>query len=338
MADPTPILIPRETVNDDTVTIVRWAVQHGQLVKAGDPLLEIETTKAVLTIEAPNEGNVEIFEKEGATVRVGERVGVISSEAVNNNHVHQPALEGQATQLTTGNRISQKARALIEKHQLDLKAFSHLALVKESDVLDVLNSATIGSAPGKGHDLAAPEVAKPKGFLSEATASARDRNWGLFRLGFNYFFRNYLLSLLVQFAPIGVIISLHRLRGVKIGRGCFIDPTAQVETAYPENITIGNDVRLTARSVIMTHIKAPHYLRDHQLVPLTIKPVVIEDHCFIGVNSVVMPGVIVGTASVIASGAVVVNDVPAFTMVAGNPAKVVKRFRDREPVNAESNG
>lgn len=62
---------------------------------------------------------------------------------------------------------------------------------------------------------------------------------------------------------------------------------------------------------------------------LRLQPEVLEDHtiCFIGVNSVIMPGVTVGKAAVVASGAVVITSVPPYTMVAGNPAKVVKTFR-----------
>jgi len=89
---------------------------------------------------------------------------------------------------------------------------------------------------------------------------------------------------------------------------------------------MGDDVRIAARAAIMTHIKGPHHLRQMGLVPNVLKPVVLEDHCFIGVNAVVLPGVRVGKAAVITSGAVVVSDVPAYTIVAGNPAKVVKRF------------
>ena len=47
-----------------------------------------------------------------------------------------------------------------------------------------------------------------------------------------------------------------------MGQDVFIDPTSIIETAFPENITIGNDVRITAGCVIMSHIKAPHYLRE----------------------------------------------------------------------------
>ena len=40
----------------------------------------------------------------------------------------------------------------------------------------------------------------------------------------------------------------------------------------------------------------------------------------------IMPGVTVGKAAVVASGAVVLGDVPPYTMVAGNPARVIRRF------------
>jgi len=58
----------------------------------------------------------------------------------------------------------------------------------------------------------------------------------------------------------------------------------------------------------------------------TVKPVKIGDSAFVGVNSVIMPGVTIGRSAVVASGAVVLGDVPPFTLVAGNPARVVKRF------------
>jgi len=125
---------------------------------------------------------------------------------------------------------------------------------------------------------------------------------------------------------------------VKLGKHCYIDPTALVETAYPENVIIGNDVRIAAHAVIMTHIKGPHYLRETGLIPTVLEKVVLEDHCFIGVNAVIMPGVTVGKAAVVASGAVVFNDVPAYTMVTGNPAKIAKRFPVPEDAEGRSDG
>jgi acetyltransferase-like isoleucine patch superfamily enzyme len=55
------------------------------------------------------------------------------------------------------------------------------------------------------------------------------------------------------------------------------------------------------------------------------KKVVIGDYAFIGVNSTVMPGVTVGKASVIGAGSIVIEDIPAFKIAVGAPAKVIKQ-------------
>ena len=213
--------------------------------------------------------------------------------------------------------------------------FRHLSLVREADVRIYLergrHEADEEGSPQEVMPAPPPaSVSMPSpakhGKFHDAFSSTQDRGRGIVWLAANYFFRNYVLGLLVRVAPRGIILPLHRLRGVKMGKNCFIDPTALVETAYPENVTLGDDVRIAAHAVIMTHIKAPHYLRETGIMPAVLKPVTLEDHCFIGVNATVMPGVTVGKAAVVASGAVVVAGVPAFSMVAGNPAKVIKRF------------
>lgn len=56
------------------------------------------------------------------------------------------------------------------------------------------------------------------------------------------------------------------------------------------------------------------------------KPIVIEDNVWIGEYAAVLKGVTIGEGSIVASHAVVVNDVPPYTIVAGNPARVVKRL------------
>ena len=63
---------------------------------------------------------------------------------------------------------------------------------------------------------------------------------------------------------------------------------------------------------------------DEQGVSTT--PVVIEDDVWIGANAVVLPGVRIGTHSVVAAGAVVTKDVPPHSIVAGIPAKIIKRI------------
>ena len=60
---------------------------------------------------------------------------------------------------------------------------------------------------------------------------------------------------------------------------------------------------------------------------VTTKAVTINDDVWIGANAVILPGVTIGTHSVVAAGAVVSKDVPPYTIVAGVPAKVIKQLQ-----------
>jgi acetyltransferase-like isoleucine patch superfamily enzyme len=168
-----------------------------------------------------------------------------------------------------------------------------------------------------------------RGLAGDAAASAGHRGTSVVWLAANYAWRNWFLGLVVRVAPRGIDLMVHRLRGVKIGRDCFVDPTAILETAYPERIRLGDDVRIAAKAVLMTHIKAPDLLRESGAVPPVDAGITLESHSFVGVNACIMPGVTVGEGAVVASGAVVLKDVPPYTMVAGNPAQVVKTLRPR---------
>ncbi|MEV7663036.1 DapH/DapD/GlmU-related protein [Paenarthrobacter sp. NPDC089316] len=58
------------------------------------------------------------------------------------------------------------------------------------------------------------------------------------------------------------------------------------------------------------------------------REVVIEDDVWIGARAIILPGVRVGRGSVVAAAAVVTKSVPPFSVVAGNPARVVKSRAD----------
>ena len=57
---------------------------------------------------------------------------------------------------------------------------------------------------------------------------------------------------------------------------------------------------------------------------VTKKFVKIEDDCWIAANSIILAGVTIGKGSVIAAGSVVTKDVPAYSVVAGVPAEIIK--------------
>lgn len=92
-------------------------------------------------------------------------------------------------------------------------------------------------------------------------------------------------------------------------------------------VTIGSHVNL-AQGITVTALN--HNFDDakkridEQGVSTT--PVVIEDDIWIGANAVVLPGVTIGHHSVVAAGAVVTKDVPPHSLVAGVPAKIIKKL------------
>ena len=88
-----------------------------------------------------------------------------------------------------------------------------------------------------------------------------------------------------------------------------------------KEITIGNGVRI-GRNVSIRDWNGPHVIVSDTYV--THSPVHIEDHVWLCTGCTIMPGVTVGKGAVVAGGAIVTKDVPAYTLVAGNPAKIVK--------------
>jgi acetyltransferase-like isoleucine patch superfamily enzyme len=92
-------------------------------------------------------------------------------------------------------------------------------------------------------------------------------------------------------------------------------------------VVIGNNVNLAQGITItaLNHCFADHEKRiDEQGV--TVSQVTVSDDVWIGANAVVLPGVTIGSHSVVAAGAVVTHDVPAYSLVAGVPAKVIKNI------------
>ena len=59
------------------------------------------------------------------------------------------------------------------------------------------------------------------------------------------------------------------------------------------------------------------------------KKITLKKGCFIGVGTIIMPGVTVGEGSIVAAGSVLIKDVPAWTIAGGSPAKVIREFKEK---------
>jgi len=104
--------------------------------------------------------------------------------------------------------------------------------------------------------------------------------------------------------------------GSQISKQCYID--------YSGNLQIGENCTLSEEVMIQTHT---HGLNPHSLpIPL---PLHIEDNVWIGARATILHNVnMIGKNSIIAACSVVTKDVPENVIVAGNPAKIIKRLND----------
>lgn len=126
---------------------------------------------------------------------------------------------------------------------------------------------------------------------------------------------------LVYFAILGGSFAARRL-GVKVGADCRI--YIRSFGSEPFLISIGNRTTITSGVRILTHDGATSLVRNDVGQRFQrYAPVTIGDDVFIGVNAIIMPGITIGSNSIVAAGAVVTKDVLPGTIVAGSPARVI---------------
>ena len=104
---------------------------------------------------------------------------------------------------------------------------------------------------------------------------------------------------------------------VKIGRNVVVMPGSLMMSAG--GITIEDGAMIAANVQLISN---NHDLYERQII--TCKPVHIGKNAWIGAGSTILPGVTVGDYAVVGAGSIVTKDVPAWTIVAGNPARVIK--------------
>lgn len=134
----------------------------------------------------------------------------------------------------------------------------------------------------------------------------------------------------VFFAPNQMRIS----NNVYIGKYCTLNADIEIE----EDVLIGNNVGFIGKydhdfSIIGKSIKDSPWIGDNDYnFKGKNQKIIIEKDCWIGYGAIVVTGVHIGRGSIVAAGSVVLNDVEPYTIVAGNPAKVVSYRFNKEQI------
>ena len=102
--------------------------------------------------------------------------------------------------------------------------------------------------------------------------------------------------------------------GAVVGEGTMID----MNVVLGGRATVGKNCHIGAGAVLAGVVEPP-----------SAKPVIVEDNVVVGANAVILEGVTVGAGAVVAAGAIVTEDVPPNTVVAGTPARVIKQIDEK---------
>lgn len=118
----------------------------------------------------------------------------------------------------------------------------------------------------------------------------------------------------------------HGFSNLYIGTNCFLGDEVMLDMAG--KIFFENHVTLSNRVLVLTHTNVGY--KNHPLqkyYPKKIEEVRVKKGSFIGAGAIIMPGITIGERVVVGAGAVVVKDVSDKTVVAGLPARIIRRLK-----------
>lgn len=176
----TEILVPTLGESVSEATVATWLKKEGEAVKADEPIVELETDKVTLEVNAPSDGViVKISAKEGENVEVGALLGEIDASAVANDSkpaaaaapaAAAPAVEDESD--ASGHKLSPAVQKMVDEHSLDASKIAGTGkdgrLIKE-DVQNFLANQ------GKAAETPAPQAVSVPAAPQRAAGEREER-------------------------------------------------------------------------------------------------------------------------------------------------------------------
>lgn len=124
-------------------------------------------------------------------------------------------------------------------------------------------------------------------------------------------------------------VDYARYLGVNVGKGCRFTALPDFGSE-PFLIEIGDNVLITKGVTFVTHDSGNWVFRCNDKYKKTMKFgwIKIEKNCYIGIRTIIMPGVIIGEGSIIGAGSIVTKDIPSGSVAVGVPAKRIKSVEE----------
>lgn len=107
---------------------------------------------------------------------------------------------------------------------------------------------------------------------------------------------------------------LRKVKKMDIGENVKIAPLAHIDKTYPQGVHIGNRTAVLKGAFVLTHDSVRRIHTDTY----------IGSDCYIGINSIILPGVKIGNEVIIGAGSIVTKNIPSNCIAVGNPAKVIR--------------
>ena len=120
-----------------------------------------------------------------------------------------------------------------------------------------------------------------------------------------------------------------RLLGAKVGKRVTIGYDVMIDIGNTHLITVEDNVTITNRCLLLCHKRDLEGINigvDYTTLPHKLEPIILKRNSYLGYGVTVMPGVIIGEGAMVGAGSLVANDIPAWTIAIGVPAKVVKKL------------
>jgi pyruvate dehydrogenase E2 component (dihydrolipoamide acetyltransferase) len=252
---PTNVIMPALEMAQETGKVVRWLKAPGDTVRKGEPILEIETDKVTVEIEAPASGVLDnVTAQEGDVVPVGQTIAVIA--APNEARVPQPvpAARGVVAAATPATPVagsrsdpaagvaaastvkaSPLARKIAEQHGVDIsKIKTASGRVERADVLAYVESLKAPAAAGNGAARLTPASPKARRLAAERAVD---------------------VAALRGSGPGGAVLAEDVL-AARAAPAAAVVPTPRISTPAP---SVGTVWRIMAERMTHSWTTAPHF-------------------------------------------------------------------------------